>query len=421
MARWPTTICCSAGALIALLATCARAQTTTTSTRPVKQTRSADDKAPLSLFPVAQIWTLPLNNQLTAPPAFRNTLAVFPLEGEQFAAYDLEAGTRLWLSNVTTAVQPVIGTDAVFVVTNDALVALALKDGSTIWTQPFDDELAVAPVVAGERLLLANLDGDVIARRVADGTELWRRRVPRAASSPPAFNRTRLFVPTSDGAVVALDLDGGAVAWTRRLGGIGHDILANDDRLFLGAQDRYFYCLTTKEGEVDWRWQTGADSVGAPVADEHTVYYVALDNVLRGLSRSSGSQRWKSPLPIRPIAGPLKYRETLVVAGTTPALQAYSARDGKSQGRYAVSTELSAPPYLFDDRARVFPVLTTISSDIVGRATVTGATRDIEPPAAAIVALPNAETVPTLPDPPADLSVVSALPNLTPVVPGAPR
>src|SRR5207244_4662283 len=113
--------------------------------------------------------------------------------------------------------------------------------------------------------------------------------------------------------------------------------------------------------------------------DDKSGYFLSLDNVLRGLNRSSGVQRWKSVLPLRPIAGPVKYRETLVVAGTTPALQAYSSRDGKTSGRYAVASELSAPPYLFTDRARVFPMLVTISSDIVGRATITAATRDVDP------------------------------------------
>ena len=69
-------------------------------------------------------------------------------------------------------------------------------------------------------------------------------------------------------------------------------------------------------------------------------------------------------------------------------------------------------PYLFVDRARVFPVLVTISSDIVGRATVSGATRDVEPPKASLTPLPNAEIVPLMPDAPLSVDVVSALPNL---------
>src|ERR1700704_2047391 len=84
-----TTICCSAVALVAACCINAGAQTATASQRSVKQTRSADDKSPLQLFPVAASWTLALNNALTAAPAFDETHGFFPLEGDQFAAYDL--------------------------------------------------------------------------------------------------------------------------------------------------------------------------------------------------------------------------------------------------------------------------------------------------------------------------------------------
>jgi len=86
---------------------------------------------------------------------------------------------------------------------------------------------------------------------------------------------------------------------------------------------------------------------------------------------------------------------------------------------YTLPTELSAPPYLFVDRARVFPVLATISSDIVGHATLTGATRDMELTSKLFVPLPNVERVPTVPELPEDLEEVSELPILTRVVPPA--
>jgi hypothetical protein len=177
--------------------------------------------------------------------------------------------------------------------------------------------------------------------------------------------------------------------------------------------------MRATDGEIEWRWPTGADAIGLPATDDRAVYFVSLDNVLRGLNQSNGVQQWKSALSFRPMSGPLKWSETLVVAGTTPLLQAFSVRQGKPLGRYAVASELSAPPYLFTDTTRAFPVLVTISSDIVGRATITAATRDIEPEAAAMVPLPDVVAIPSAPEPPADLGGVSPLPNLTRVDPTA--
>jgi outer membrane protein assembly factor BamB len=414
-----TTICCSAVALIASLAPSVCAQTSVPAARAVKQTRSADDKTPLPLFPVAAIWTLALNSALTAPPAFRGPVAVFALEGEQIVAYDLSKGSRLWLTTIATEVEPAIGANEVFVADDGGVAALSISGGEVLWHQPFDAELATAPVVDRDRLILSTSDGDIVALRASDGAEIWRRHLPRAASSRPAATTNRLFVATADKQVVALNSDDGTLLWTRGLGGIGHDILAGDDRIFLGSQDRFFYCLNAKDGEFEWRWPTGADAIGLPAADDRTVYFVSLDNLLRALNRANGVQRWKSALPFRPISGPLKWSETLVVAGTEPSLQAFSTREGKSLGRYGVSTELSSLPYLFVDSAKVFPVLVTISSDIVGRATVTGATRDIEPPMSSVTPFPGVVSLVTIPEPPADLGTVSPLPSLILVDPTA--
>jgi hypothetical protein len=107
------------------------------------------------------------------------------------------------------------------------------------------------------------------------------------------------------------------------------------------------------------------------------------------------------------------------VAASVPQLEAFTLRDGKSVGRYAVASELSGLPHLFVDPAHVFPVLVTISADIVGRATVTGVTRNVEPTPLSLLPLPGATTPPAPPEPPPDLGRVSPLPNLTPVVPTA--
>ena len=135
MASRQTTICCSAVALIALFAPSLGAQTPVPAARAVKQTRSADDKTPLALFPVATIWTLALNSALTAPPAFRGSFAVFALEGEQIVAYDLSKGSRLWLTTIATEVEPAIGANEVFIADSGGIAALSLSSGEVLWHQ----------------------------------------------------------------------------------------------------------------------------------------------------------------------------------------------------------------------------------------------------------------------------------------------
>jgi outer membrane protein assembly factor BamB len=406
------------GLIAVVVAWCgsADAQTVTAPARPVKQTRSADDKTPLQLFPLATVWTLPLNNALTAAPAFDETRAFFPLEENQLAAYDLIGRTQLWIAPIGTTVEPVVGDGIVYIFEAAAITALHAESGKPAWRVPFSEMLAVPPTLADDLLITVTVSGDIAARRTRDGAVVWHQPLGAAANASPAVAGHRVFVPTTDSLVHSLDRETGTPQWKRTLGGPGNDVLAIGERLYLGSRDRYFYCLNASTGEVEWRWPTGANVIGKPVVDEQSVYFVSLDNVLRALNRSSGVQRWKSPLPLRPTTGPIKWSLTIIVAGAMPGLKGYNVKDGKLVGQSTTSNELSAPPHLVDDSSLPFPILLAVTSDITGLATVTAYSRTVEPEIVALAPLPNAVTPPSF-DPPKDLGAVSPLPGLSPVNP----
>jgi outer membrane protein assembly factor BamB len=386
-----TTICCSALALIASSSLFGAAQTTPSSSPPrrVKQTYAADDRTPLSLFPLTPLWTLALNNAITAPPAFDTTRGFFPLEGNQIAAYDLVSGTRLWVTSALTRIEPAAGDDLVFVVEPGVLAALHATDGHIAWELPLAETLAVPPVWDNGWLIAASTAGEVLAFRAKDGQLIWRRDIGAPAHARPALSGDRVYLPMSDSRVVALRVETGAPIWERRIGGAANDILALDERIYLGSQDKYLYCLNTEDGAVEWRWLTGAAVIGLPVVDERTVFFVSLDNVLRALNRSSGVQRWKSALPLRPASGPLKAGDTLVITGVSPPLRAYKVADGKTAGELSTAGELAAPPRLFTGPSQSFPILVAVSSDIAKGSTVVALTRSVEPAIVPITPLPN--------------------------------
>src|SRR5205807_6892229 len=63
------------------------------------------------------------------------------------------------------------------------MICMALDDGRTVWRQPIDGEIITAPVVAGEDLHFATLDGTLWRLRQADGDLVGKE--PRNATSSP--------------------------------------------------------------------------------------------------------------------------------------------------------------------------------------------------------------------------------------------
>jgi outer membrane protein assembly factor BamB len=347
------------------------------------------DRTLLSLFPTSPVWTLALGNQFTAPPSYDETHAYFSIEGDRVVAYDILSGKQEWLASGRPQMQPVAGDGLLFLVEPDALTALRVTDGSIAWQLPFAEKLNVRPVWDNGWLVLATEPGEILAFRAADGTLIWRRDIKSPAHGMPALAADRVYVPTTDNRVVALRVDTGEPLWERRLGGSPSEILALDERLYAGAKDNFFYCLMAKDGRVDWRWRTGGDAIGLPIADDDRVYFVALDNVLRALNLKSGAQHWMRPLTLRPAWGPVRAGSSIIVAGLTETLPAFDMTDGKPAGELAAGERAAAPPHAFEEPGTKKPILLLVTHDIAKGASAALVARSFEPSITPVAALPN--------------------------------
>jgi outer membrane protein assembly factor BamB len=381
-----TTICCSALALTCVWTTLISAQ--------------APGAKP-SLGPFRLLWTVPLEGTLAAAPAFSGQRGFFPLDAARLVAYDLSDGKPLWTSSRSMAMPPATGAGLVFLAEPNRLLALNEADGTLVWQRPFDETLAAPLVWDNGWLIAAGESGSILALRGADGAQIWRFEDGVKANARPALAADRVYVPASNDRVLALQVEDGTVLWERRLGGAPNDILALDDRLYVGSDDNYFYCLKADTGEIDWRWSTGADVVGPAIADDDFVYFASKDNVLRALDRGSGNQRWKRPLPLRPLNGPVRSGETLIVSGIAPTVRAFLMRDGAPAGEVAAEGELAAPPYVLPETEA--PTVVVVSRHLEKGEILKAFTRAAPPaPPAPPPPAPNPPALPPPAPPPPD-------------------
>lgn len=335
----------------------------------------------------------------------------FPLAGDRLAAYDVESGALIWLVDAKVTLQPAVGADLVFIVESTTVAALSRQTGAVAWRVPLPDSLNVPLVFDNGWLIASTMSGTVLALRAADGGVIWRRELGVGLHARPALAADRVYLATTAGRVMALQVETGEVRWERRLGGLPNDILALDKRLYVGSTDKYLYAIDAAKGEIVWRWATGGDVVGAPVADNRNVYFVSFDNVLRALDLGSGVQRWKRPLPIRPTRGVVRVGDAVIVTGVTRSALAYSLKDGASVGDIAAGGELAAQPFSIEDAGT--PSLVLVTQDFTDGTVVRAMKRSWEPPVAVIAPLPKPvrPTAPAGAAPPAGVATPSPTPS----------
>jgi outer membrane protein assembly factor BamB len=318
-----------------------------------------------------------LNKSPTAPPSFSGARGFLALDDTRFVAYDLTDGSEQWTAVHAIDLQPATSDQLVFFFDGATVVALSQTDGSVAWRREFSEMPATPLVFDNGWLVAATNDGAIVAFRASDGVPIWRRALGVRAAARPALAADRVYVPAAGGLIIALRVEDGETVWQRRIGGTPTDMLALDDRLYVGSDDNYLYCLKTDAGVIDWRWQTGADVVGRPAADERLVYFVSLDNMLRGLNRRTGNQIWKRVLPLRPKAGPVSQDDTLIVSGVAPTLRLYARKDGTPAGDVATDGELAAPPYVLP--AAEAPTLIVVTRHLEKGAILSAFSRASEP------------------------------------------
>jgi outer membrane protein assembly factor BamB len=280
-----------------------------------------------------------------APAALDGTTAYVPLRTGKLVAVELAAGRIRWSRDVAVTAAPAAGEGLVFAAQADGLSALG-ADGTIRWRIPVEGGVSAPLLWKGGWLIAAAKKGDVLALRASDGHIVWTAHVTSPVAARPALTADRVYLSLEDGRVVSHDLTTGAAVWERKLGGTPGPVLALDDRVFVGSADKFFYCLSARNGKQKWRWRMGGGIIGEPVLDAKRVYFVALDNVLRALHRWNGSQQWKQGLPVRPSGTPLLAGSILYVAGVAAELHAFRADTGAPAGKFEAPAELATPPQL---------------------------------------------------------------------------
>lgn len=324
-------------------------------------------------------------------------------DGGRLVAYDLTLGADLWTAHVEIHSQPAVGDGMVFFADEGGLVALNGSDGMRAWRVPFSESLATPLVWDNGWLIAAAASNAVFAFRASDGTLIWQRDIGSRANVRPALAADRVYVATVDERIVALQVETGNPLWERRIKGPLNDMLALEDRLYVGSNDNHLYCVKTDNGVIDWRWPTGGDVRSSAVADDRLVYFVAYDNLLRALDRKSGNQRWKRALPLRPTNAPVRAGSALIVSGVAPMLRAYAAQDGTPAGDVATDGELAATPYFLD--APESSAVIVVTRNLAKGAVLSALSRAAPPAAAPAVPPTNPEQpaatpVPPVPPPP---------------------
>ena len=340
---------------------------------------------PSSLLPLEHKWTTTLPTAAVIAPVAAGGRIFVALHASwgidkvladpvgQVVAFSAVDGTELWRVSEEVGTSLTVGEGILFFASPAGLQAVEASTGRRQWSFALEAPLS-APLAWNNGWLIATLEnGVLLALSGQSGDLIWKVKLEDQVRVAPTLAGSHIYLSHVGGTVAAFSLVSGEKHWAQPLGGAPQEVLALDD-IFVGATDNYLYSLSRRDGSINWRWQTGGDIVGRPVADEGAVHFAALDNMLWTLNRSNGVQRWRRPLTVRPTAGPSYVDDLLMQGGTSPVVRFFEPTVGTVYGQATAPGELAFPPLLVQDNVGdgLLLVMTTGAGQLYAVAPATG-------------------------------------------------
>ena len=204
------------------------------------------------------------------------------------------------------------------------------------------------------------------------------------------IHRDQLFVLNNLGKLYALDTQTGAINWTRSLSGtpvsavpvsvfddhlillvgntcyqvrlnngsVAHqttfdfDVTTSvarwQDRLFLGARNKRFYCVRLADRVAVWQSVCPAPPLGTVAIDRDRVYFVTRDNTLYVSSAQNRELLWKAHA-VDQLTGVFIDRNQCFMPSYDTALYCLEARTGKLLWKFLAGGRLTQLPVLAEE------------------------------------------------------------------------
>lgn len=179
-----------------------------------------------------------------------------------------------------------------------------------------------ACAIVGDHVYAPALHGDLHCLSLATGAEVWTYRSiddPDPKTFAPGFKATPLvtadavYVGDEDGVLHAVRRSDGQLLWRFATGAeIAGCVAMYEDRLLLASHDSFLYCLS-KDGSELWKFQTNDRINCSPAIAEQFTYLAGCDEHLRVIDVSAGTEVRDIPLGSFLIGSPAIVADRLYV------------------------------------------------------------------------------------------------------------
>jgi outer membrane protein assembly factor BamB len=245
------------------------------------------------------------------------------------------------------------------------LYCLDARSGKLLWKATVSDWVRSRPIVAGDAVIAASIDGRLHAFSTA-GKKLWETAVTsHQILADLEASSTTVLVSSNDLYLTSIDPASGKTRWRHSL---LESAFINDERVpadvisggadyqsppaavngfvYVGSPSRFVHAVRADTGKEIWRFEASGQVSGQPIVVAGRVYFGQQggDKNFYCVDARTGKPIWKKPLGWAWVSA--GYRDGTLYVGTVQGeVHAIRAQDGESLWTYATNGGVyPAPP-----------------------------------------------------------------------------
>lgn len=278
-------------------------------------------------------------NSLTVSDAvvFANTL-----NGELFAL-DILSGKSLGRFSVTSG----SSFSAPLIFGNNVITTSAGEGGNSIFSYNLIRGeirwgrnvrwVESSPVLSGENIFVASVDGSIFKLNVRDGVIVWKSGLKNRYASfytSPAVSDGKLFVGSTDGIMYAFETKHGKGLWKFNAGApVYSDASVKNGRIYFGADNKTFYCLDTSGNKI-WEKNLNTQFQSSSTFYKNNVITAGVDGKIYSLDTSGGNINWTFKTNGAISASPVLQKDLIFIGSYDGYFYCINAADGKELWKY---------------------------------------------------------------------------------------
>jgi len=195
--------------------------------------------------------------------------------------------------------------EVLYVGAGDGSVRAIRESGEVLWTARTGEAVVARPVVDGEHVLVASMDGHLRSLSRQTGVVEWEYYCGGAIRSEPTLDGGRVFFSNERNEIHALDAVTGKYLWHKRrshrteftITGTSSPAVAQG-KVLVGFSDGAFLALAPEDGTTGYNVKLGAiadrftDVDTHPVVRDGVVYVASFRGGMHALRVEDGKELW---------------------------------------------------------------------------------------------------------------------------------